>query len=86
MKIVIEPSSAVPIAALLDDSLHVSGKRVGVILTGGNVRSGAAALDRHAIQLILETAFISRSPVSDQQRHHHYRRRQCRPVRGHRGA
>ena len=37
MKIVIEPSSAVPIAALLDDRLHVSGKRVGVILTGGNV-------------------------------------------------
>ena len=41
MKIVIEPSSAVPIAALLDDRLHVSGKRVGVILTGGNVDLGA---------------------------------------------
>ena len=40
MKIVIEPSSAVPIAALLDDRLHVSGKRVGVILTGGNVDLG----------------------------------------------
>lgn len=37
MKIVIEPSSAVPIAALLDNRLDVSGKRVGVILTGGNV-------------------------------------------------
>jgi len=40
MKIVIEPSSAVPIAALLDDRLDVSGKRVGVILTGGNVDLG----------------------------------------------
>ena len=40
MKIVIEPSSAVPIAALLDNRLEVSGKRVGVILTGGNVDLG----------------------------------------------
>ena len=40
MKIVIEPSSAVPIAALLADRLHVSGQRVGVILTGGNVDLG----------------------------------------------
>ena len=37
MKIIIEPSSAVPIAALLDNRLDVTGKRVGVILTGGNV-------------------------------------------------
>lgn len=40
MKIIIEPSSAVPIAALLDNRLDVSGKRVGVILTGGNVDLG----------------------------------------------
>ena len=37
MKIIIEPSSAVPMAALLDNRLDVTGKRVGVILTGGNV-------------------------------------------------
>lgn len=37
MKIIIEPSSAVPIAALLDGRLDVSGQRVGVVLTGGNV-------------------------------------------------
>ncbi len=37
MKIVIEPSSAVPVAALLDQALDVRGKRIGVILTGGNV-------------------------------------------------
>lgn len=37
MKIIIEPSSAVPVAALLDNRLDVNGKRVGVVLTGGNV-------------------------------------------------
>ncbi len=37
MKIVIEPSSAVAVAALLGGALPVSGKRVGVVLTGGNV-------------------------------------------------
>ncbi|MBN1349254.1 pyridoxal-phosphate dependent enzyme [candidate division KSB1 bacterium] len=37
MKIIIEPSSAVPVAALLENKLAVSGKRVGVILSGGNV-------------------------------------------------
>ncbi len=40
-KIVIEPSSAVPVAALLDGKLDVRGKRVGVILSGGNVDLGA---------------------------------------------
>ena len=40
MKIIIEPSSAVPIAALLDNRLDVSGKRIGVMLTGGNVDLG----------------------------------------------
>ncbi len=37
MKIVIEPSSAVPLACLLEGTLDVRGKRVGIILTGGNV-------------------------------------------------
>jgi threonine dehydratase len=37
MKIVIEPSSAVPVAALLEGSVSAGGGRVGVILTGGNV-------------------------------------------------
>ena len=37
MKIVIEPSSAVPLAAILKNQEHFAGKRVGVILTGGNV-------------------------------------------------
>ena len=37
MKIVIEPSAAVPVAALLEGKVHAAGKRVGVILSGGNV-------------------------------------------------
>jgi threonine dehydratase len=37
IKIVIEPSSAVPVAALRNGQLDVHGLRVGVILSGGNV-------------------------------------------------
>jgi threonine dehydratase len=37
MKIVIEPSSAVPLAALFSGQLDVSGKKVGLILSGGNL-------------------------------------------------
>lgn len=37
MKIVMEPSSAVPLAAILKNPDLFAGKRVGVIVTGGNV-------------------------------------------------
>ena len=37
MKIIIEPSSAVAVAPLLSGKIDVDGKRVGVILSGGNV-------------------------------------------------
>ena len=37
MKIIIEPSAAVPYAAIADGKLDVSGTRVGIVLTGGNV-------------------------------------------------
>ena len=37
MKIVIEPSAAVPYAAILERVIDVNRKRVGIILTGGNV-------------------------------------------------
>ncbi len=37
MKIIIEPSCAVPLAAILTGKVDVRGRRVGVILTGGNV-------------------------------------------------
>ena len=37
MKIVLEPSSAVPLATILKNPGVFAGKRVGVIVTGGNV-------------------------------------------------
>ena len=36
MKIIIEPSAAVPYAAIQEGKINISGKRVGIILTGGN--------------------------------------------------
>ncbi|NAS30578.1 pyridoxal-phosphate dependent enzyme [Flavobacteriaceae bacterium R38] len=40
MKIIIEPSSAVPFAALLSDKKRFKGKKVGIIVSGGNVDLG----------------------------------------------
>jgi threonine dehydratase len=37
MKIIVEPSAAVPLAAIIERKLDISGKRVGIILSGGNV-------------------------------------------------
>ena len=37
LKIVVEPSSAIALAPLLPGPLHVGDKRIGIILTGGNV-------------------------------------------------
>ena len=37
MKIVVEPSAAVPYAAIAERISDVERKRVGIILTGGNV-------------------------------------------------
>ncbi len=37
MKIVVEPSSAVPLATILKNKEVFAGRRVGVIITGGNV-------------------------------------------------
>src|SRR5438067_10906491 len=37
MKIIIEPSAAVPYAAIMENNIDVRGKRAGIILTGGNV-------------------------------------------------
>jgi threonine dehydratase len=37
MKIIVEPSAAVPFGALLEKKIDVTGKRVGIILSGGNV-------------------------------------------------
>ncbi|NUO02981.1 MAG: pyridoxal-phosphate dependent enzyme [Saprospiraceae bacterium] len=40
MKIIIEPSCAVPLAAILTTPAPFAGKRVGIILSGGNVDLG----------------------------------------------
>lgn len=40
MKIIVEPSSAVPLAAILENKVDVKGKKVGIILSGGNVDLG----------------------------------------------
>ena len=37
MKLVMEPSCAVPLAALMKNRAQFQGKRVGVVITGGNV-------------------------------------------------
>ena len=37
MKIIVEPSSAVPLAAILEKKFDYSGKKIGVIISGGNV-------------------------------------------------
>jgi threonine dehydratase len=37
MKIIVEPSSAVPLAAIMEEKFDYSGKKIVVILSGGNV-------------------------------------------------
>ncbi len=43
LKIIVEPSCSVPFAAVLKDKSRFAGKRVGIILTGGNVDLERAA-------------------------------------------
>lgn len=45
IKIVIEPSCAVPFAVVLKDKARFAGKTVGIILTGGNVDLGKLPFD-----------------------------------------
>jgi threonine dehydratase len=40
MKIIVEPSSAVPFAALMDGKVEIAGQKVGIIISGGNVDLG----------------------------------------------
>jgi threonine dehydratase len=37
MKLIVEPSAAVPLGALMEKKLDVKGMRIGIILSGGNV-------------------------------------------------
>jgi len=40
MKIIVEPSSAVPLAAILQGKVDIQNKKVGIILSGGNLDLG----------------------------------------------
>jgi len=40
LKIVVEPSGAVPLACLLERTLDLRGRRIGIIVSGGNVDLG----------------------------------------------
>jgi threonine dehydratase len=40
MKIIVEPSSAVPLGAILEGKVEVSGRKTGIILSGGNLDLG----------------------------------------------
>lgn len=46
MKIIIEPSSAVPLAVVLNNKELFKGKRVGIIISGGNVDLDALPFSR----------------------------------------
>jgi threonine dehydratase len=37
MKIIVEPSSAVAFAAIMEGKIDVAGKNAGIIISGGNV-------------------------------------------------
>src|SRR5690606_15054922 len=41
LKVLVEPSSAVALAAVLAERARFAGKRVGIVLTGGNIDPGA---------------------------------------------
>lgn len=56
MKMVVEPSAAVPLAAILDGTIPVAGRRIGVILSGGN-------LDLARLPAILELAAAAEGVV-----------------------
>ncbi len=40
MKIIVEPSAAVPLGAIIEGKIDVSGRKVGIILSGGNLDLG----------------------------------------------
>jgi threonine dehydratase len=37
LKLIVEPSASVPLAAILEKKVDINGKRIGIILSGGNV-------------------------------------------------
>ena len=41
LKIIVEPSGAICLGALIENKVHLKGKRIGIILSGGNVDLGS---------------------------------------------
>ncbi len=37
IKIIVEPSSAVPLAAIIENKIDVKGQKIGIIISGGNI-------------------------------------------------
>jgi threonine dehydratase len=37
LRIIVEPSSAVPLACLMERTLELPGREIGIVITGGNV-------------------------------------------------
>ncbi len=56
MKLVVEPTGCLAAAALLEGALAMPGKRVGVIVSGGNI-----ALDRFAQLLVRDDDLLETS-------------------------
>ena len=50
MKIIVEPSAAVPLAAVLDGELDVRGRRTGIMLSGGNVDLDCLPWSQESVQ------------------------------------
>jgi threonine dehydratase len=48
MKVVVEPTGALAFASLFTEKISMKGKRIGVVLSGGNVdlRWAAAQIDK----------------------------------------
>lgn len=52
MKIVVEPSAAVPLAALLEQKKPVAAQRIGIVLSGGNVDLDAIVQCRTIVPIV----------------------------------
>jgi threonine dehydratase len=49
LKIVVEPSGAVPYAAIIEHKVDITRQRVGIILTGGNLDLDSLPWSEHEV-------------------------------------
>ena len=63
MKVVIEPSAAVPLAAILEGKLDAKGQRIAIILSGRKRRPRRAPVDaRQVVTLPTRTPSAALGP------------------------